>query len=167
MAVPVVMQAGFELEPLAGEAQVERQRAGQRLHGAPGLVLGLPHQRLGRVRHANRPVQVIRVDVVGRGRRVDAIHNRDRPVDLGARGGRRRDFRLGQPDVLAHRRAGRVEFGDDVAATVVDGISSILLVQKPQQPCDNYLPVLSQIGRPWDIQGSRKKVDLLASRQSK
>lgn len=46
MAMPAVMQAGFELEPLAGEAEVHGERAGERLNGAPGLVFRTPLDRL-------------------------------------------------------------------------------------------------------------------------
>ena len=48
MAVPVVGQAGFDEEELAGEAQVVADRAGEALGLAPGVVEGLPDGDAGK-----------------------------------------------------------------------------------------------------------------------
>ncbi len=81
MPVPVVMQAGFQLEPLAGEAGVQGFRACQRMRATPGLPHGIPHDRPRAVRHLDGAVQMIDVHHQQRGRRVDIGHDRDGPVD--------------------------------------------------------------------------------------
>ena len=54
MPVPVVVQAGFDLEPLAGEAGVERLRAGDqlRLTSLDGAADSRPRKGLGRSERA-------------------------------------------------------------------------------------------------------------------
>ena len=49
MPVPVVMQAGLELEPLSGEARVERLGSGQGIRRTPGGIRYVPNRRLGGV----------------------------------------------------------------------------------------------------------------------
>ena len=61
VAVPVVVQATFELEPLAGEAGVQRLRAGRRMEGAPGGVDHIPDGGFCGVRHPHRAVQMVDV----------------------------------------------------------------------------------------------------------
>ena len=65
--MPIVVQAGLELEPLPGEPEPERGRRGERARRrfAPGQPLCLPeHRGAGRGGHPQRPVQVVGVDVV-------------------------------------------------------------------------------------------------------
>ena len=64
MAVPVAVQAAFELEPLAGETQVERGRSADRVRRTPRRPLDRPHRCLRRVGHAHRAVQVVDVHVM-------------------------------------------------------------------------------------------------------
>ena len=85
MPVPVVMQAGFQLEPLAGEARVERLGSRQRMRRAPGGVDHVPDAGFGGIRHAHRAVELVHVHHQQRGRhRVDRIHDRDGEVHLRA-----------------------------------------------------------------------------------
>ena len=58
-AVPVVAQAGFEEEVLAGEAEVLFHRAGGLQKLAEGIVAGRPDGGAGGVRQANRAAQVV------------------------------------------------------------------------------------------------------------
>jgi hypothetical protein len=122
--VPVVVQAGFGLVPLAGEAGVEGGGAGDAVRATPGLPDSGPHRDLRRVGHQHRPVEVVDADVPdGHARRADAVDHGQRTVDLRHRLTRRRDLGLRQPDVLTHRarrRAGRL--GDNVAEDVVDEV---------------------------------------------
>jgi hypothetical protein len=62
LPVPVVVQAGFGLEPLAGEAGVEGGGAVDHVGGAERLPEGIPDQRLGRSRHLDRTVEVVDAD---------------------------------------------------------------------------------------------------------
>ena len=65
MSMPVIVKAGFELEPLAGEAHVERSgRAGDGLDGAEGLIDHAPHDRGCIVGHRDGAVEMVGVDEV-------------------------------------------------------------------------------------------------------
>ena len=96
MPVPVVMQAGLQLEPLAGKTDVQRLRAGDGVRGAPRRPDHVPDGGLGSVRHAHRTVQMIGVDEERHGRGVDGIDDGDRPVHGRAAVPRRRDLGVGQ-----------------------------------------------------------------------
>jgi len=67
MAVPVVGEAGFDLEVLAGEAEIEGLGAGDRVGLAPGLVAGLHTVCLGCVRHSDRTAEMVGVNHVKKG----------------------------------------------------------------------------------------------------
>ena len=75
--MPVVVEAGFDLEGLAGEAEVVGGAAGDRLDFAPGFPGGLPDGCLGRIGHADGTAQVVGVNVVERG----GFGNGQRQVD--------------------------------------------------------------------------------------
>ena len=107
VAVPVLVQPGLGLEPLAGEAQaLRRQGAGihvDRMDAAEGGVGCGPDHRAGGVGRHDRPVDVVDVDVEG----VPALDHRDGVVL--------------QPDVLAQEgAAGAVVLDDPVAPPVED-----------------------------------------------
>ena len=105
--MPVVRQPRFELEPLAGKAEVhggvggvERLRLAERLvHRAPGPA----RIRLG---HHDGAAEVVGVDGVHDGRGRHVVDDRHRQV--------------AEPDVLASGRPRGVGLGDDVAGGVVD-----------------------------------------------
>lgn len=122
MPVPVVVQAGLQLEPLAGKAGVQGLRAGDGVRRTPRRVDHVPHRRLGAVRQPNKTVQMIGVDVERDGRGVDGIDDGDGPVDGRARAACGCNLGLHQPDVLAHGGPGGVKLGDDVAPLVVHGV---------------------------------------------
>ena len=65
--VPVVVHPGFDLEVLAGEAEVVGCGAGDGLDFAPGLPDGLPDGGLCPVGHAEGAAEVVGVDVVKSG----------------------------------------------------------------------------------------------------
>ena len=74
MPMAVVGQPMFELEPLARQAEVLRDRAGDAVDAAEGLVDRRPDSGLGGVGEHHRAVQMIGVDGVDllrRRRRVD------------------------------------------------------------------------------------------------
>ena len=54
------------LEPLTGEARVERLRAGDGMHPAPGLPNGGPDVGLRAVGHHDGTIEVIDVDIIRR-----------------------------------------------------------------------------------------------------
>ena len=115
MAVPVVGQAGFDQEELAGEAQVVLDGGGEAVRLAPGIVERLPRRGAGRIGHADGAAQVIGVDH-GEHRRcgVDGGHEGQGQID-------RRIVIAGQPDVFPEcRSGGAIGFGDQVAVEVVD-----------------------------------------------
>jgi hypothetical protein len=163
--VPVVVQAGFGLVPLAGESGVERRGAGDAVRAAPGLPDGGPHRDLGGVGHQHRPVEVVDADVPNRhARRADAVDHRQRAIHLRHRLTRRRDLGLRQPDVLADgaRRRPRC-FGNDVAEDVVDKVrgrdgagalladrqllAPVVGVASPSSPVATWISILSPIFR--------------------
>ena len=65
MPPPVLVQAGFELEPLAGEAGIEGRRAGDCLRAAEGEPCRLPDRGLRPVGHQDRAVEVGQAIAVG------------------------------------------------------------------------------------------------------
>ena len=105
--VPVVGEAGLELEPLPGEAPVHYLRVGVEGRRRPERRVGrAPHLLGAGVRHQHRPHQVVDVDEVQRRRCPRTVDHRNR--------------QLAQPDVLLLRLPGGVELGDDVVVEVVD-----------------------------------------------
>ena len=63
-----------------------------------------------------------------RRRRVDRIDDGQRDIHLRPRLPDRRDFSLGEIDVLPHRRTGGVQLGDHIAPQIVDKIPAWLRV---------------------------------------
>jgi hypothetical protein len=61
--VVVVVEAGFDLEVLAGEAEIVGVGAAEGLHFAPRFPCGLPDGGFGRAGHADGAAEVIGVDV--------------------------------------------------------------------------------------------------------
>lgn len=100
--MPVPGQAGFELEPLAGQAGIEVARAGDdRL--AEQTVGCLPDLDPVGVPHPDWTIEVVVDDVVKFGAsRVDVIDRGDDTVT--------------EPDVLPLDDAGRIRFRDHAAA---------------------------------------------------
>ncbi len=108
----------------------------------------LPHHGLGRIRHADRAMQVISLvgpsdahtasgpatyHVCGvavscrrRATNSDAIDHGHGPIHLRPGLERRRDLGLGKPDVLPCRRPRRRRFGDDVAHPVVHVLDGVV-----------------------------------------
>jgi hypothetical protein len=121
VAVLIVVQFRLDLEPLARKSCIQRLRAGDAVHAAPGQPHRTPHSRLRRIGHADRAVQVIDVDIeCHRARGIHARHHRDRPVDRHARVLRWRDLDVVQPDVFSDRtrgprRAAARGLGDQIA----------------------------------------------------
>ena len=62
--MPVVVEAGFDLKILAGEAEVVGCGAADGLDFAPGFVSGLPDGGLCPVGHAEGAAEVVGVDVI-------------------------------------------------------------------------------------------------------
>ena len=125
--MPVVMQPGFELEPLPGEPRIEHSSPRDRMRRTPRRPRRGPHDGLRRVRHADRAMQMIHGHVPRlRGGGVDAIDHGHRPVHLRPGLERRRDLGFGKPDVLPCRRPRRRRLGDDVphpVMHVLDGVA--------------------------------------------
>ena len=110
MTVPVVVEARFQLEPLAGETPVEHGGAGDRrddrMGAAEGQPYRLPHHRLGVVRHHDGALQLVGMNVPDYRRRAGIGDDGERAVV--------------EPHIFAPEHAGAVVFGDDVAGEVVD-----------------------------------------------
>ena len=126
MSPPVLVQAGFELEPLAGEAGIEGGGAGDRLGAAEGEPGGLPDGRLGAVGHLDRAIEVVGVDPPGRGAgRVDGVHNSNGSGYTSARVSGGRDLGARQPHVFAGD-AGReaVALHQKIAVAVVHRVDA-------------------------------------------
>ena len=118
--MPVVVQACFELIPLPRESCIQSFRAGDRMRPAPGQPDGRPDRRPRRIRHLHGPVQVIDVHHEQRGRCVHARDDGHGAIDNSPGPHRWGNFRLRQPDVLAHRRARRVEFRDHIPEHIMN-----------------------------------------------
>jgi hypothetical protein len=121
------MQAGFGLEPLAGEAGVQGRGAGDAVHASPGLPDGVPDAGFGGGRHLDGAVQVVNADPVGHGRCVDRADHREGTIHDCAAVHRRGDLGFVEVDIFARRagspcRAAAGGFGDDVAHAVVDEV---------------------------------------------
>ena len=72
--------------------------------------------------HLKRKSNVIDVHHQQRGRGgAHARDDSDRAIDLSPRIHHRRDLRLQQPDVLAHRVARAIQLGEQIAPLIVDG----------------------------------------------
>ncbi len=100
------MQAGFDLEPLAGEAGVVGGGADDGVDAAPGLPDGVPDRCLRGGGHLDGAVQVIDADPVGDRRRIDRADNGQRAIHDGPRAHGRGDLRLVEVDVFFNRSGG-------------------------------------------------------------
>ena len=121
--MPVVVQACFELEPLAGEAGVVNLGAGDGVRPSPGQPDGRPDARPRRIGHLHGPVQMIDVHHEQRRRcGVDARDDGHGSIQRRAAAHRRCDLSFRQPDVLAHRRARRVQLGDHISEHIMNGM---------------------------------------------
>lgn len=78
MAVVVIGEVGFDLEVLAGEAQIVCAGAGEGLNLAPRLVSGLPDGGFGGICQAGWAAKVVAVHHEECGRGVDRINNGQR-----------------------------------------------------------------------------------------
>jgi hypothetical protein len=76
MPMPIIVKPRLQLEPLSGEAGIQRFGARDLMCPAPGQPDGGPDDRPRAVGHLHRPVQVIDVDHEQRGRGVDARDDR-------------------------------------------------------------------------------------------
>jgi hypothetical protein len=121
VAVPIVVQAGFDLEPLTRKSCIQRLGSCHRVHAAPWQPHRIPDVDLGRIGHADRAVEIVHMDVQRhRARRIHARDHRNRPVDRHARVLRWRDLDVVQPDVFSDRtrgprRAAARGLGDQIA----------------------------------------------------
>jgi hypothetical protein len=106
VAVPVVVQTGLELVPLAGEAVVERGGAGDGAHLAIGQIACLPDHIPVLVGHHERALEMIGVDIieVRCGHTGFGNHGQRPPLE---------------PDVFGDEAAGGVVFGDHIAIEIV------------------------------------------------
>ncbi len=104
--VPVVMQAGFDLEPLAGEAGVVGGGADDGVDATPGLPDGVPDAGLRGGGHLDRAVEVIDADAVGDRRRVDGADNGEGTINDSARAHGGGDLGLVKVDVFARGAGG-------------------------------------------------------------
>ncbi len=107
MPVPIVSQTSFELEPLAGKADVHHCRIGIDIGGrAEGRINHVPDPVRSLIRHPRRPHQMIGLHVIDHRRPglhiVDHCHRH-----------------VGEPDIFAHRLAAGVQLGDDVIARII------------------------------------------------
>lgn len=105
MAVPIVGQPRFHLEPLAGEALVERRGAADATYLAEGQIARLPDDIATLVGHHDRPLELVGQHVIEYRRRAGVGDHRQRPAF--------------DPDVFGDQRAGRIVFGDHIAVEVV------------------------------------------------
>ncbi len=104
--MPIVGEASFELEPLAGKADVHHCRICIDIGGrAEGRINHVPDPIGVLVGHPRRPHQMIGLHVIDRGRRGDSVDDRHRHV--------------GEPDIFAQGLAAGVQLGDDVAIRVI------------------------------------------------
>jgi len=110
MAVPVVMQAALELEPLPGKAQVEARRSHDLGHRPERIVAHPPHHRPIGIRHQDRPVEMIRLHVEQHrvGRIAAAVEHRHRE--------------RAEPDVFPQRDALLVRLGGQPVVLVLDEV---------------------------------------------
>ena len=106
-ATPVAVQRAFELLPLAGKHQIETRRGGDRQRLAERFPHRVPDLRARRIRHLQRPHQMIGMhEIRDRARRVHRVDHGDRHVV--------------EPDIFAPRHAGRCRFGDHMPVGVVE-----------------------------------------------
>lgn len=107
MPVPVVMETALQLEPLAGEADVQRSRIGPYIARlAEGRVDHVPHPGLILRGHPRRAAEMVGMDVIDHRRAGrDLVHHRQRNI--------------AQPDIFPQRLAARIGLGDDVIVEIM------------------------------------------------
>ncbi len=108
MAVPVIGEACFELEPLAGEAVVIGGGADNLMHRAEGLVLRTPHPGFRGIAHRHGAIEMI------------GMNEEQSRVCRARRAIKNRDGQIIHPDIFPDGGSRRIHLGDDAVIVVME-----------------------------------------------